>query len=152
MKQSAPFYLFMLMVVFSPLAIDIFLPAIPAMSVALDAEMHSVQALVGIFILSMGAGQLLAGPLADRYGRRPVALAGIAIYIASALMGALAGSVEMLWVSRLLQGLGTCELKNLDGLRTTNLLLDLWSLAHPYASTSSHSPCPCWAHYHPPEI
>ncbi|SHH77867.1 multidrug effflux MFS transporter [Ferrimonas marina] len=106
--QKAPFTLFMLMVVFSPLAIDIFLPAIPAMAEALRADMASVQALVGLFVVSMGVGQLLAGPLADRYGRRPVALAGMAIYVLAALLGAWANSIEWLWASRLLQGLGTC--------------------------------------------
>ncbi|GAA4898783.1 multidrug effflux MFS transporter [Ferrimonas pelagia] len=110
MNRSAPFYLFMLMVVFSPLAIDIFLPAIPAMADAFDAEMASIQALVGIFILSLGAGQLLAGPLADRYGRRPVALTGVVIYVLSAALGAIANSIELLWLSRLLQGLGTCAI------------------------------------------
>ncbi|GAA5190343.1 multidrug effflux MFS transporter [Ferrimonas gelatinilytica] len=108
--RYAPFYLFMLMVVFSPLAIDIFLPAVPAMAEALTVDLASVQALVGLFVLSMGLGQLLAGPMADRYGRRPLAIGGILLYILSALMGALAFNIELLWISRLLQGLGTCAI------------------------------------------
>ncbi len=108
--RFAPFYLFMLMVVFSPLAIDIFLPAVPAMAEALQVELASVQALVGLFVLSMGLGQLLAGPMADRYGRRPLALWGILLYILSAVMGAMAINIELLWISRLLQGLGTCAI------------------------------------------
>ncbi|QIZ75662.1 multidrug effflux MFS transporter [Ferrimonas lipolytica] len=104
------FCLFMLMVVFSPLAIDIFLPAVPQMAQSLDAPIGSVQAIVAIFVLCMGFGQLIAGPLSDRYGRRPIALAGIVIYLVAAVGSALATTVELLWLMRAIQGLGTCAI------------------------------------------
>ena len=64
-----------LMVIFSPLAIDIFLPALPIMAADFVVPMNQIQWSVTIFILSMGFGQLISGPLADRYGRRPLLLA-----------------------------------------------------------------------------
>lgn len=98
----------MLLVAFSPLAIDIFLPAVPEMATALGAPLPQVQATVAVFLLAMGLGQLLAGPLADRYGRRPLALSGITLYLAGALMAAWANLIEVLWLARLLQGFGAC--------------------------------------------
>jgi DHA1 family bicyclomycin/chloramphenicol resistance-like MFS transporter len=78
--------LLILMVIFSPLAIDIFLPALPLMAEEFAVSMTKIQWSIGIFILSLGFGQLISGPLADRYGRRTVAMSGIIIYgLASAL-------------------------------------------------------------------
>lgn len=56
----------------------------------------------------MGVGQLFAGPLADKYGRRTVALVGISIYTLSALLAWSAQSIEWMLIARLLQGLGAC--------------------------------------------
>lgn len=100
--------LLILLVLFSPLAIDIYLPAIPLMAESLGAPLLSMQATITGFLFSMGLGQLLAGPLADRYGRRPVALWGMFIYGLSALLAAHAGSLEALMAARILQGLGAC--------------------------------------------
>ncbi|MBW3139811.1 multidrug effflux MFS transporter [Ferrimonas balearica] len=108
MTRPVPFVLLMLLVAFSPLAIDIFLPAVPAMADALAAPLPQVQATVAVFLLAMGLGQLLAGPLADRYGRRPLALSGVALYLAGSLMAAWANQIEVLWLARLLQGFGAC--------------------------------------------
>lgn len=108
MTRPVPFVLLMLLVAFSPLAIDIFLPAVPEMASALGAPLPQVQAIVAVFLLAMGLGQLLAGPLADRYGRRPLALTGIALYLAGSLLAAWANLIEVLWLARLLQGFGAC--------------------------------------------
>ena len=62
--------LLVLLVLFSPLAIDIYLPAIPQMAEQLGAEVTLMQGTITWFLFSMGLGQLLVGPLADRYGRK----------------------------------------------------------------------------------
>ncbi|MFT5163601.1 MAG: DHA1 family bicyclomycin/chloramphenicol resistance-like MFS transporter, partial [Alteromonadaceae bacterium] len=85
MNSKSPLPLLILMVIFSPLAIDIFLPALPLMAHDMAVSLNQMQSSIMVFILSMGFGQLLSGPLADRYGRRPVALAGIVIYGFSSL-------------------------------------------------------------------
>ena len=74
------------MVVFSPLAIDIFLPALPQMADELSVSLTDMQWSVTAFILSMGFGQLISGPLADPYGRKPVAVTGMLIYVAAAIL------------------------------------------------------------------
>ncbi|MGF1738089.1 multidrug effflux MFS transporter [Photobacterium satsumensis] len=110
-KNSADKRLVALMVtlvLFSPLAIDIYLPALPVMAETFAVDLTRVQDTVTWFMFSLGLGQLLAGPLADRFGRRPIALGGIAIYGASAALAYVAQSLDMLLVARLLQGFGAC--------------------------------------------
>lgn len=110
-KNSADKRLVALMVtlvLFSPLAIDIYLPALPVMAETFAVDLTRVQDTVTWFMFSLGLGQLLAGPLADRFGRRPIALGGIAIYGASAALAYVAQSLDMLLIARLLQGFGAC--------------------------------------------
>jgi DHA1 family bicyclomycin/chloramphenicol resistance-like MFS transporter len=97
-----------LLVLFSPLAIDIYLPALPQISQAFHVEHALAQDTITWFLFAMGVGQLFAGPLADKLGRRTVALAGVSIYILSALLAWGAQSIEWMLMSRLLQGLGAC--------------------------------------------
>jgi DHA1 family bicyclomycin/chloramphenicol resistance-like MFS transporter len=107
-RQLLP--LLILMVIFSPLAIDIFLPALPIMAEELLVPMKQIQWSITIFILSMGFGQLISGPLADRYGRRPVAMAGIIIYGLASLLCAYADNLTFFLLSRLVQGFGACAI------------------------------------------
>jgi len=97
-----------LLVLFSPLAIDIYLPALPLISSTFHVEHALAQDTITWFLFAMGVGQLFAGPLADKLGRRTVALGGISIYAMSALLAWSAQNIEWMLVSRLLQGLGAC--------------------------------------------
>ncbi|MCB1383813.1 MAG: multidrug effflux MFS transporter [Notoacmeibacter sp.] len=87
-------------------SIDISLPAIPGMVTDLAAPTAWVQWTVTIYMFTGAFGQLLAGPASDRYGRKPVLLAGIAVYFAGAVLSALAPGVEWLLAGRALQGFG----------------------------------------------
>jgi len=97
-----------ILVLFSPLAIDIYLPALPLISEAFGVSNTLAQDTITYFVFTLGLGQLLAGPLADRFGRKPIAIIGILIYGLSALLAWLATSIELLLIARLLQGLGAC--------------------------------------------
>ncbi|MDR6428294.1 DHA1 family bicyclomycin/chloramphenicol resistance-like MFS transporter [Variovorax paradoxus] len=83
-----------------PVATDSYLPALPAIA----RELGSASTSLTLFVLAFGFAQLLCGPLADRFGRRPVLLAGLGCYAAAALGGAFAGSVAVLAGWRTLQG------------------------------------------------
>lgn len=89
-----------------PLATDLYLAALPAIRNEFGAPVSVVQFTVGAVLVSFGAGQLLWGPVADRFGRRPVLMAGFLIYAAGASIGALAPSVQVLIAARALQGFG----------------------------------------------
>ncbi|MBY6199637.1 multidrug effflux MFS transporter [Vibrio hangzhouensis] len=97
-----------LLVFFSPLAIDIYLPALTQISSAFDVAHTRAQDTITWFLFAMGVGQLFAGPLADKLGRRTVALGGIAIYGLSSCLAWAAQSIEWMLTARLLQGLGAC--------------------------------------------
>ncbi|TFH91260.1 multidrug effflux MFS transporter [Vibrio ouci] len=106
--KKSQLVLLTLLVLFSPLAIDIYLPALPMISSTFHVEHALAQDTITWFLFAMGVGQLFAGPLADKLGRRTVALGGVSIYAVSALLAWSAQSIEWMLVSRLLQGLGAC--------------------------------------------
>ncbi|MGF1751802.1 multidrug effflux MFS transporter [Vibrio cionasavignyae] len=97
-----------MLVFFSPLAIDIYLPALPQISTAFQVDHTLAQDTITWFLFAMGVGQLFAGPLADKLGRRTVALCGISIYGLSACLAWAAQSIDWMLAARLLQGLGAC--------------------------------------------
>ena len=86
----------------------IFVPALPEAAHALDASMGSMQLTMSVYILGLAFGQLAYGPLSDRFGRRPVLMAGLALYAGAGLAAALVPDVHSLIIARLLQALGGC--------------------------------------------
>ena len=100
--------LLVLLVLFSPLAIDIYLPALPQIAQSFNVKHALAQDTITWFLFAMGVGQLFAGPLADKLGRRTVALGGVSIYAMSALLAWGAQTIEWMLLARLLQGLGAC--------------------------------------------
>nr|WP_113866235.1 multidrug effflux MFS transporter [Brenneria salicis]NMN91589.1 DHA1 family bicyclomycin/chloramphenicol resistance-like MFS transporter [Brenneria salicis ATCC 15712 = DSM 30166]RBP63060.1 DHA1 family bicyclomycin/chloramphenicol resistance-like MFS transporter [Brenneria salicis ATCC 15712 = DSM 30166]RLM30784.1 Bcr/CflA family drug resistance efflux transporter [Brenneria salicis ATCC 15712 = DSM 30166] len=100
--------LLLALVLLGPLGIDIYLPLIPTIAQELNSTEPRIQSTIALFILIMGLGQLAAGPLADCYGRRPMTLAGVVIYLLGACMAALATNAGIFMVSRILQGMAVC--------------------------------------------
>jgi DHA1 family bicyclomycin/chloramphenicol resistance-like MFS transporter len=91
-----------------PFAIDMYLPALPSIGGDLGASPGAVQMTLLIFFLTIGFGQLLVGPLADMFGRKPPLYVGLALFMAGSVGAALAPTVEWLILFRFLQGLGAC--------------------------------------------
>ena len=89
-----------------PIATDLYLPALPALTRDLAAPMGAAQLTMSALILAFGVAQLVWGPVADRVGRRPVLLLGVALYTAAGIGGALAPSIGALIGWRVLQGAG----------------------------------------------
>jgi len=88
------------------MAIHMLVPALPAMAHDLSVGQTQAQLAISIYLGGLGCGQLLAGPAADRMGRRPVLLAGLVLYILGAAGSALAGGLAELLGARLIQALG----------------------------------------------
>ena len=101
--------LLMGLVTLTPMAIDIYLPSLPAMAHAFGEPIGKLQASITLFIFAVGLGQVVIGPLADRYGRRPVALCGAVAYLAGSALGTAATSLEVFYAARIIQGLGACS-------------------------------------------
>jgi len=92
-----------------PLSIDMYLPALPQMARDLGASAAQGQASVAAFFAGMAIGQFIYGPGSDRFGRRPLILAGISIYLIASAVCALASNAHILIAGRFVQALGACS-------------------------------------------
>ncbi|GMU41255.1 MAG: Bcr/CflA family drug resistance efflux transporter [Chloroflexota bacterium] len=90
----------------APLTVDMFLPSMPAMAVEFGVPESTMQLAVTLFIVSFAGSQIVYGPASDRYGRRPLLLAGMAIFTVGGVVALTAQSATVLIVGRVLQGLG----------------------------------------------
>ncbi|WP_263081885.1 multidrug effflux MFS transporter [Endozoicomonas sp. Mp262] len=97
-----------LLVIFSPIGIDIYIPSFTTIVDYYHTTPDRVQYTLSLFILCMGLGQLVVGPLVDKYGRRKIALYGILLYFLTSALGSVAQSIDQLIVMRALQGLSAC--------------------------------------------
>jgi len=89
-----------------PLSIDMYLPAFPAIASGLGAHSSEVERTLAAYLLGMASAQLVYGPLADRFGRKPPLYGALMLYIAASVGCALAPNVEFLTVCRVLQAMG----------------------------------------------
>ncbi|HEY3554040.1 MAG TPA: MFS transporter, partial [Casimicrobiaceae bacterium] len=112
MKADSPGMTLLLgaLIAASPLSMDIYLASMPTMTGALHATTAEVQLTLSVYMYAWGIGQLFAGPVSDRYGRRPTLLASLAVFVAASLFCALAQNVDMLIGGRLVQALAIASL------------------------------------------
>ncbi|MCA2203121.1 multidrug effflux MFS transporter [Streptomyces griseoincarnatus] len=89
----------------TPLAMDMYLPALPEVTRSLSAPAATVQLTLTACLAGMALGQLVVGPMSDRYGRRRPLLVGLVIYVVATALCAFAPTVELLVACRLAQGL-----------------------------------------------
>jgi MFS transporter, DHA1 family, multidrug resistance protein len=89
-----------------PLTLNILVPSLPGMAKALNAPKESVQLALSLYLLGMAVSQLVLGPLADRFGRRPVLLIALVVYILASIAAAVSPNVETLILARLFQSFG----------------------------------------------
>lgn len=92
--------------ILASLAMDIYLPVVPAMPGILNTTPSVIQFTLSLYMVTLGVGQVIFGPISDRIGRRPILLAGGAVFIVASL-GAAGSSTAAAFVAfRLLQGVG----------------------------------------------
>ncbi|MCE9681820.1 multidrug effflux MFS transporter [Halomonas alkalisoli] len=89
-----------------PLATDMYLPAMPAMAEALDTGPDQIQLTLSLYMAGFAMAQIFCGPISDRFGRKPVMVAGFSLFLLASLLCAFAPSIEWLLVGRFLQALG----------------------------------------------
>src|SRR5919107_3409267 len=88
------------------LSIDMSLPAMPQLQETFGAGVSAVQLTLSVFLAGFALGQVVCGPLSDRWGRRPVLLAGLSLFTLAGLVCAGSSSLAMLVASRFAQGAG----------------------------------------------
>lgn len=94
------------LVALGPLAIDMYLPAFPAIARAFASDVGAVQQTLTLYFIGFAVAQLIHGPLSDRYGRRPVLLVGLLLFIVSSIGVTFSHSIEGLGLWRVLQAVG----------------------------------------------
>ena len=96
------------LVALGPLSTDLYLPALPGMTVTFATDVARVQLTLSVFLIGYAVAQLFYGPVSDRYGRRPAMLFGLVLYLLSSVACMLASSVDALIAARFFQALGAC--------------------------------------------
>lgn len=89
-----------------PLSTDMYLPSLPAIAETFGASTGATQLTLSVHLIGFAGSQLFYGPLADRYGRRPVLLAGFALYMIGCFVSLFVASIEQLIAARALQAVG----------------------------------------------
>lgn len=97
-----------LLTALEPLSIDLYLPGFIAMSDAFGTSISAVQISLSTFLAGFAIGQLLWGPLADRFGRKKPILLSLLIFIVASVACIFVTSIQQLWVVRFIQAIGGC--------------------------------------------
>ena len=110
LHHESPWLLALLaaMVALGPLSVDMYIPAMPNMMVALDTTISSMHLTMSAYLTGFAVFHLVCGPLADRYGRKPILLLGTAVFVIGCLGCAASTTIDQLLLFRLLQGIGAC--------------------------------------------
>jgi DHA1 family bicyclomycin/chloramphenicol resistance-like MFS transporter len=107
-QARPPIWLLVAIIAIGPFTMQIIVPALPAMGAELAASTAGIQLTVTLYLAAIACGQLVYGPLSDRFGRRPLLMGGLALYAVASLAGALAIGVGALIAARIVQALGAC--------------------------------------------
>ncbi|WED22967.1 Bcr/CflA family multidrug efflux MFS transporter [Vibrio sp. JC009] len=106
-KIQLGFFMFMVfgaICAITPLAIDMYLPSLPALAKDLSADASAVQMTLSVYTAGFAVGQLVHGPLSDSYGRRPIILVGTLLFVFTSVVCAVTDSIEFLILLRIAQG------------------------------------------------
>jgi DHA1 family bicyclomycin/chloramphenicol resistance-like MFS transporter len=107
-RTRAPFLLLVALTACGTLGMHVIIPALPATARALNMSIGTTQLTITLYLVGLAAGQLLYGPVSDRFGRRPVLLAGLTLFTVASVVVACAPNAGVLITSRVVQSIGGC--------------------------------------------
>jgi DHA1 family bicyclomycin/chloramphenicol resistance-like MFS transporter len=107
-RARAPFLLLVALTACGTLGMHVIIPALPATARALNMSISTTQLTITLYLIGLAVGQLFYGPVSDRFGRRPVLLAGLTLFTVASVVTACAPNAGVLIGSRILQSIGGC--------------------------------------------
>ena len=96
------------LVALGPLSVDMSLPAMPRMMAALDTDINHMHMTLSTYLTGFAVFHLACGPLADRFGRKPILIGGTVLFVAASIGCSFSTTVEELLIYRFIQGIGAC--------------------------------------------
>lgn len=122
-KDTQLTYFLILMAMVSPVALNIVAPIMPILAAEFGASSNVIQLSFTAYLATLAIGQLFAGPIADRYGKRNLLLWGFGLHIAGGLVGVFSSSVALILISRIMQAAGGC----IGMMLARSILVDMYS-------------------------
>jgi DHA1 family bicyclomycin/chloramphenicol resistance-like MFS transporter len=108
LRVPPPLWLLVAVTGLGPFAMQVMIPALPVIGPDLGVSSASAQLVLTLYLAGVAVGQLIYGPLADRFGRRPLMIGGMVLFLAGSLAAALAPSLGWLLLARVAQSFGGC--------------------------------------------
>lgn len=121
-KERQLTFFLILMAMVSPIALNIVAPIMPILAEEFSTSSHIIQLSFTAYLATLAIGQLLAGPIADKYGKRRLLLLGFGLHILGGAVGIVASSVELMLLSRMMQAAGGC----IGMMLARSILVDLY--------------------------
>lgn len=107
-RPRPPTWILVAMTGIGPFTMQIMVPSLPALAMNLGVSIAAVQLTLTLYLLGVATGQLFHGPLSDRFGRKPLLVGGLVIYLIASLAAAMAPTIGWLILARVGQALGAC--------------------------------------------
>ena len=107
-RKAPPLALLIAVTMTGTVALHIFVPVLPSVGRDLGASPTTVQLTITMYLVGLALGQLVYGPISDRFGRRPVLIVSLILYLVGFLLAIPAASIDALILARILQSMGAC--------------------------------------------
>jgi DHA1 family bicyclomycin/chloramphenicol resistance-like MFS transporter len=107
-RPRAPFWLLVAVTASGTLAMHILVPVLPLAAEDLAVSSGTIQLAITLYLFGVAGGQLLYGPVSDRFGRRPALLVALVLYVGASIVAGLAPNITVLVIARVVQALGGC--------------------------------------------